>query len=52
MSQLEELVYLAFERGLRDQMFEQVKNIKETPEWKYKSLQEIYQEAYERVVKQ
>ena len=51
MSSLEELVFSAYEHGKRDLLFEEIRKIKGEPLWQRKPLGDIYQEAYERVMK-
>lgn len=52
MSQLEELILSAEEHGKRNQLFEEVRKIRERDSGKYAHLTDIYQEAYEIVMKQ
>lgn len=51
MSNLENLLYSAEEHGQRVQMFKEIKRLRESPGGDKRKLDEIYQEAYEIVMK-
>lgn len=51
MSNLENLLYSAYEHGKRDQMFIEINRIKNSSEGSNKKLEDIYQQAYEIVMK-
>ena len=50
MSNLENLLYSAEEHGKRENMFIEIRKIRKSPGGDKKSLDEIYQEAYETVM--
>ena len=49
MSKIEELVYSAHEHGQRTQLLEQVSIIRK--KYPYKQLEDVYEEAYSKVMK-
>lgn len=51
MSQLENLVYSAYEHGKRDQLFIQVGKLRQESGGHKRKLEDIYQEAYDIVMK-
>lgn len=51
MATIEDLIYSAFEHGRRDQLFKEVSNIKANMNGRSRKLEDIYQEAYENVMK-
>lgn len=51
MSQLENLVYSAYEHGKRDQLFIEVGKLRQQSGGDKRALDDIYQEAYEIVMK-
>jgi hypothetical protein len=51
MSQLENLVYSAYEHGKRDQLFIQVGKLRQESGGEKRKLEDIYQEAYDIVMK-
>lgn len=51
MSTLEEIIFSAEEHGKRDQLFIEVGRIKQRESGKHLHLTDIYQEAYETVMK-
>jgi hypothetical protein len=51
MSQLEDLLFSAYEHGKREVMLQEVSNLKKVPEWNKRSLEDIYEEAYRLAMK-
>lgn len=51
MSQLEDLVFSAIEHGKRDQLFIEVGKLRQLPGGERRKLQDIYEEAYQTVMK-
>lgn len=51
MSALEEITYSAYEHGKRDELFQKVGELRQDPLWSKRPLVEIYEKAYELVMK-
>lgn len=51
MSTLEEIAYSAHEHGKRNQLFAKVGELRQDPQWRHRPLEEIYEKAYELVMK-
>ena len=48
MSEIENLLYSAYEYGKRQEVLDQVGKLRKDPNRQGKSLEELYQEAYEK----
>ena len=50
MSEIENILYSAYEYGKRQEVLDQVGKLRKDPNRQGKSLEELYQEAYEIVM--
>lgn len=49
MSRIEEIMFEAYELGLKDQVFEKVSKIKSKEEYKHVPLEDVYEKALNKV---